>query len=58
MAEQCACKSNTTRNQEQVGESRVDVETGYEEEEEESLESEIPTVETKMKNPMSRAEQE
>ena len=41
---------------EPVGESRVDVETGYEEEE--SLESEIPTVETNLKNPMSRAEQE
>ena len=36
---------------------RVDVETGHQEEEE-SLESEIPTVETNLKNPMSRAEQE
>ena len=40
---------------EPVEESRVDVETGYEEEEE-SLKSEIPTVETNLKNPMRRAD--
>ena len=40
-----------------MGESREAVETGYDEEEA-SLESEIPTVETNLQNPMSRAEQE
>ena len=40
---------------EPVEESRVDVETGYEEEEE-FFKSEIPTVETNLKNPMSRAD--
>ena len=45
-----------------MGESRTDVETGYEkeeveEEEEEFLESENHTVETNLKNPMRRAEQ-
>ena len=39
-----------------MGESREDVETGYDEEA--SSESEIPTVETNLQNPMSRAEQE
>ena len=42
---------------ESEGESRLNVETGNEEEEE-SLESEIPTVGTNLKNPTSRAEQE
>ena len=39
---------------EPMGESRADVETGKEE----SLETEIPTVEMNQKNPTSRAEQE
>ena len=42
---------------EPVGESRADVETGNDEEEE-SLESEIPTVETNPKNLMRKAQQE
>ena len=42
---------------EPVGESRADVEIGNEEEEE-SLEAEISTVETNLKNPMRRVEQE
>ena len=41
---------------EPVGEPRVDVEIGYEEEED--LESEIPTVETNPKDPMRKAQQE
>ena len=41
---------------ESVGESRADGETRNEEEE--SLESETPSVEMNPKNPMSRAEQE
>ena len=43
---------------ESVGESRADVETGHEEDEEESLESETPTFETNPKSPMSSAEPE
>ena len=35
-----------------------DVETRHEDEEEEALEAEIPTVETNLKKPMRRAEQE
>ena len=42
---------------EPVGESRVDVETGNEEDEE-SFEVELPTVEVIQKNPMSGAQQE
>ena len=40
----------------QLGESRADVETRNEEEE--SLEAEIPTVEMNLKNPMNKEEQE
>ena len=41
---------------EPVGQSRVDVETGKEEDE--ALEAEVPRVSVDPKNPMSRAEQE
>ena len=67
MAEQCARKShdNSERDAapigddiEPVGESRADVETGNEEEEEESLETEIPAVGMNLKNPTSREKQE